>query len=224
MFVFKLIAGVIANVAIFGAPLFLLAGTWDWWRAWVLLGAVLIGTVVSVMTLPRDLLEERLKPPVQKGQPLADKIVLILLVVMFTALIVFIPLDVFRFQLLTKPNESVSWLGLILFASGWWIAYLALKQNPFAAPVVKHQTEREQVVIDTGVYRIVRHPMYSGGALLMVGMPLWLESYAAALFAIVPVTALIIRILFEEEFLKRELKGYQDYIVKIRYRLIPFVW
>jgi protein-S-isoprenylcysteine O-methyltransferase Ste14 len=224
MFVFKLIAGVIANVAIFGGPLFLLAGTWDWWRAWVLLGTVFIGSTGSVMTLPRALLEERLKPPVQKGQPLADKIVLILLVVMFTALIVFIPLDVFRFQLLAKPSEAVSGLGLILFVSGWWIAYLALKQNAFAAPVVKHQTERDQVVIDTGVYGLVRHPMYSGGALVMIGMPLWLESYAAALFAIVPITALIIRIRFEEEFLKRELKGYRDYIDKVRYRLIPLVW
>jgi protein-S-isoprenylcysteine O-methyltransferase Ste14 len=224
MFVFKLIAGVIANVAIFGGPLFLLAGTWDWWRAWVLLGAVFIGSTGSVMTLPRALLEERLKPPVQKGQPLADKIVLVLLVVMFTALIVFIPLDVFRFQLLAKPSQGVSWLGLNLFVSGWWIVYRALKQNAFAAPVVKHQTERDQVVIDTGVYGLVRHPMYSGGALVMIGMPLWLESYAAALFAIVPITVLIIRIRFEEEFLKRELKGYQDYIVKVRCRLIPFVW
>lgn len=221
---FKLIAGVIANGAIFGIPLFLLAGTWDWWRAWVLLGVVFIGTTFSVITLPRGLLEERLKPPVQKGQPLADKILVILLVATFTGLILLAPLDVFRFHFIRSPGEVASSLGLVLFASGWWITYLALKQNAFAAPVVKHQTERNQVVVDTGLYGMVRHPMYSGGALVMVGMPLWLESYAGALFAAVPIAVLVVRILIEENFLKPELDGYEQYTAKVRYRLIPFVW
>ncbi len=211
MFALKLTAGVIANLAIFGIPLFLLAGTWDWWRAWVLLGAVFIGSVGSVVTLPRSLLEERMKPPVQEGQP-------------FAGLIVLIPLDVFRFHTFNRPDERVSSLGLVLFVVGYWIAYLSLRENAFAAPVVKHQTEREQVVIDTGVYRFVRHPMYAGGALLMIGMPLWLESYAGTLFAILPVGALVVRIVFEERFLKRELKGYEDYTAKVRYRLAPFLW
>jgi len=224
MFALKLAAGVIANLAIFGIPLFLLAGTWDWWRAWVLLGAVFIGSVGSVVTLPRSLLEERMKPPVQEGQPAADKIVVVALLALFAGLIVLIPLDVFRFHTFNRPDEWVSSLGLVLFVVGYWIAYLSLRENAFAAPVVKHQTEREQVVIDTGVYRFVRHPMYAGGALLMIGMPLWLESYAGTLFAVLPVGALVVRIVFEERFLKRELKGYEDYTAKVRYRLAPFLW
>jgi protein-S-isoprenylcysteine O-methyltransferase Ste14 len=59
---------------------------------------------------------------------------------------------------------------------GWWIISLSFKENAFAAPVVKHQKERHQTVIDTGVYGVVRHPMYAGGVLLLIGMPLWLES------------------------------------------------
>ncbi len=225
MFLFKLIAGAIANLAIFGAPLFAIAGTWNWWRAWVLLGVVLLGTILSVTTLPRSLLEERLKPPIQEGQPRADKIVLILLLTAFAGLVVLVPLDVFHLHLAGGPGEFVSSVGLVLFAFGWWISYAALKQNAFATSVVRHQAERRQVVIDTGeLYRIVRHPMYAGGVLVMIGMPLWLESNAASLFAVVPVGALIFRILVEERFLRQELEGYNEYTSKVRYRLIPFLW
>ena len=79
-------------------------------------------------------------------------------------------------------------------------------------------------VIDSEVYAVVRHPMYTGAIPLLVGMPLWLESYAAAVLALLPVSMLVLRIRVEEEFLVRELRGYQDYAKRVRYRLIPFVW
>jgi protein-S-isoprenylcysteine O-methyltransferase Ste14 len=79
-------------------------------------------------------------------------------------------------------------------------------------------------VVDSGVYGVVRHPLYAGTLPLMVGMPLWLESYAAALLAVVPIGTLVVRILIEERFLRRELKGYDAYMKKVRYRLIPYVW
>ena len=82
---------------------------------------------------------------------------------------------------------------------------LALRENAFAAPVVKHQKERQQRVIDSGVYSVVRHPIYAGAVLLLVGMPLWLKSYAAAVLASVPIGVLALRILLEEQFLRREL-------------------
>jgi protein-S-isoprenylcysteine O-methyltransferase Ste14 len=125
---------------------------------------------------------------------------------------------------MSKPATMVSSLGLLLFVAGWWIISLAFRENAFAAPVVKHQEERHQTVIDTGVYSIVRHPLYTGTALLLVGMPLWLESYAAAVLASVPIGLLAVRILFEERFLKRELKGYKAYTGRVRYRLIPWLW
>ena len=227
MSIFKLVFGVLFNVTIFGGLLFLPAGTWDWWRAWVLLGVVFVGTVASTVSLFRvnkDLLEERFKPPVQKGQPLADKIVVLLFLATFAGLMVFISLDVFRFHLMVKPGTLVSFLGLVLFVAGWWIMTLALKENAFAAPVVKHQKERQHTVVNSGVYSMVRHPMYAGAIPLMVGMPLWLESYAAAMLASVPSGMLVGRILIEEEFLRRELKGYDAYTEKVRHRLIPFLW
>jgi protein-S-isoprenylcysteine O-methyltransferase Ste14 len=96
------------------------------------------------------------------------------------------PLDVFRFHLLPKPNGLVSFFGLALYVAGWWIITLAMKVNPFAVPVVRLQEERHQRVIDTGVYAVVRHPMYTGFVPMAVGPALWLESYVAALLAIVP--------------------------------------
>ena len=227
MSILKSVASIIFNVAIFAVLLFLPAATLDWWRAWLFLGVVFIGTVGALGSLSRDhegLLKERFKPPIQKGQPLADKIRVVLYLTAFSGLVIFIPLDVFRFHLMGKPGTFVSSLGLALLIAGWWLAYLALKENAFAAPAVKHQEERQQTVIDTGVYSIVRHPMYAGGTLLMVGAPLWLESYPAALLASVPIATVALRILFEERFLRRELKGYDAYTQRVRYRLVPFLW
>jgi protein-S-isoprenylcysteine O-methyltransferase Ste14 len=227
MLILKLIAGLIFNVASFCLLLFLPAGTWHWWRAWVVIGAVFVGTVGSVVGLAgghAGLLEERLKPPVQKGQPLADKVILVLFITTFYGIVAFAPLDVFRFHLLAKPGPLVSSLGLAFLAVGWWIVYLGTRENAFAAPVVRYQEERHQTVIETGVYAVVRHPMYAGGVLFVLGIPLWLESYAGALLAIVPLAMLPLRILFEERFLRQELRGYNAYTERVRYRLIPFVW
>lgn len=121
----------------------------------------------------KDLLNERLKPPVQHGQPRGDKLVVLLFVAAFVGLLVGIPLDVFRFQLLGKPGLIVSACGLLLVVAGLRLIFLSLKENAFAVPVVKDQTERYQTVIDTGVYGIVRHPLYAGLVLLLVGLPLW---------------------------------------------------
>lgn len=227
MSILKLISGVVISTAFFGLLLFLPAGTLDWWRAWVFVGVVFVASAASTAAVYRaspELLEERFKPPLQKGQPLADKIAVSLLIASFAGLIVFIPLDVFRFHLMAKPGTAASFLGLALFVLGWWIMTLALRENAFAAPVVRHQEERHQKVIDTGVYRPVRHPMYAGAVLLMIGMPLWLESHAAVLFAGLPIATLVVRIPIEERFLRRELPGYDDYTKRVRYRLIPFVW
>jgi protein-S-isoprenylcysteine O-methyltransferase Ste14 len=226
-FIKILIVGVILNIAFFGGPLFLLAGTFDWVRAWIFLGVLTVGAIATMVLVFRDredLLNERLKPPVQEGQPFADKILVLMLIAAFFGLIGFIPLDVFQFHLLGKPGTLVSSLGLALFIAGWWIISLVFKENAFAAPVVKYQEERRQSVVDTGPYSIVRHPMYAGAALLMIGMPLWLESYAAALLALLPIGILALRILVEEKFLRRELQGYDAYTKKVQFRLIPFIW
>jgi len=223
----RLICGVIIAVLCFAVPLLLPPGTLDWPRAWIFVAVVFVACAWSTAVVYRaspGLMKERFKPPLQKGQPLADKILVSLLLVAFFALMIFIRLDVSRLHLWPQPAPAASALGLVLFILGWCLMTLALRENAFAAPVVKHQEERQQKVIDTGVYSHVRHPMYTGAVLLMIGMPLWLESYAGVVFAMLPIATLAARILIEERFLKRELKGYEDYTKRVRYRLVRFVW
>jgi protein-S-isoprenylcysteine O-methyltransferase Ste14 len=227
MFIFKVILSLLYILALYGGLLFLPAETWDWWRAWLFLGIISVATVVTLVAVFRnnqDLLNERFKPPVQEGQPLVDKILVVVLILLYCGVIVLIPFDVFRFHWFAKPNAIVSALGLSLFLAGWIIIALSFQVNTFAIPAVKVQTERYQTVIDSGVYSVVRHPMYAGAILTMIGMPLWLESYAAALFAIVPSLLLMFRILVEEQVLRQDLVGYEAYTKKTRYRLIPLLW
>ncbi|BBD60918.1 hypothetical protein NIES2109_37180 [Nostoc sp. HK-01] len=227
MFVFKVLLALFWNLLIFGGLLFIPAGTLFWWRAWIFLGVVSVSVIAVMITVFREneeLWNERLKPFIQEGQPIADKIIISLFVIAFFCLIAIIPLDLFQFHLLSKPGTLISSLGLLLFIVGWWIISLSFKENTFAAPVVKHQTDRQQIVIDTGVYSLVRHPMYAGAILLMIGMPLWLESYTAVLYSILPILLLIVRVQFEEKFLRQELKGYDVYTERVRYKLLPYLW
>lgn len=227
MLTLKLTVVVIIEFAIFAGLLFIPAGTLHWWRAWVLLGVILAGgaaTMGFVFRYREDLLNERLRSPFQKGQPLADKIVTPLLFVAFIGWLLFISYDVFRFRLLGRPGVLVSSLGLVMLVAGWWVIALAMRENPFAIAIVRVQPERHQRVIDTGVYGVVRHPMYAGALLFFVGIPLWLESYAGALLAGAPLAVILARIPIEEHLLRRELAGYGAYSERVRNRLIPFVW
>ena len=227
MFLRKLILGLLWNTAIYTAVLFVPAGTFRWWRAWVFLCVIMVSTVatmVGVMRTRTGLLNERYKGLVQKGQPWFDRGLVLAFVAAYLGSLVFIPLDVFQFHLLSKPSLWVSSFGMLLIVAGWVIISLVFRENAFAAPVVRHQTEREHKVVDTGVYSIVRHPMYLGIFVFNIGIALWLESYAGALLAIGPIGLLAVRILFEERFLRRELPGYDAYTEKVRYRLVPHVW
>jgi len=165
-----------------------------------------------------------MKPPIQKDQPFLDKLLVLIVLTTFLAILVVSSLDVFHFHLLRKPGTLVSSLGLAMIITGWWVTYLALRENAFAALVIKRQEERHQIVVDTGVYAVVRHPMYLGGSVLLLGIPLWLESYSGALVACIAVATLVVRIFLEERFLRRELPGYDAYASRVRYRLIPHFW
>jgi protein-S-isoprenylcysteine O-methyltransferase Ste14 len=225
--VWQVIVSIVLPPLIYGVLLFGPAGTLAWWRAWVLVGVIALASVVTTLTVfpgNQGLIDERFKPPIQPGQPRADRVVLLALLVTFVGSAVFIPFDVFDLHLFRLPDPLISLAGLVLFLAGWLLTTLALRTNPFAASVVRHQTERGQRVVDTGVYAVVRHPMYASGVLLLEGMPLWLGSWAGALLALVPIGILARRIVIEERFLREELEGYRDYIERVRYRVIPFVW
>lgn len=227
VFVRKLIISVIWNVGTFALVLFPAAGTIHWWRAWVLLGVIFVATVVTMVGVLRtrpELLNERMKGLIQKGQPAVDRAIILAFLVAYGCSFMLIPLDVFGYHLLPTPPLWVSSAGLLLLIAGWWLVSLSFRDNAFAVPVVRHQTERAHAVADTGIYSVIRHPLYAGVILFNVGIPLWLQSYAAAILAAVPASLLVVRLLFEERFLRRELAGYSAYAEKVRYRLVPGVW
>jgi len=226
MLVLKSIYAVVLQAIVFGLLLFVPARTLVWPRAWAFIGGIVAATLATIFYLRGDqgLINERLKGPLQRGQPLVDKIVLNLFLITFCGLFVFIPLDVFRFRLWPEPGALISLLAAGLIAAGWWVIALALHENSFATGVVRYQEERHQRVIDSGIYSKVRHPMYAGAVPFIIGSCLWLGSYAGALMASLPIVLIALRILVEERFLRQELDGYQAYTERTRYRLIPFVW
>jgi protein-S-isoprenylcysteine O-methyltransferase Ste14 len=223
----RLIAGIIGFVSFFAIFLFVPAGTMHWWRAWALVGVLLLVQIVSTVSAfrwNRALLMERSNMPFHAGQPAADKALVVCFVAALAGLLVFIALDVFQFHLIARPAGIASLLGIILVLAAWSIITIVLKTNAFAATVVRHQEERNQEVVERGVYSVVRHPMYAGLVAMILGIPLWLESYAGTLFAIVPMAVLAARILLEERFLTQRLQGYDVYISRVRWRLIPGLW
>jgi len=224
----RLIGGIVYVLAFYGLALFLPAGTLHWSRAWALLGVTVLSTTISTIYLSStspDIVKERWKPPIQKGQPLSDKIILSLFILLYTGTVVITPLDVFRWHLLPKPGLIISSLGLVLYITSWCVITRVLKENAFASAAVRYQEERQHRVIDTGPYGIVRHPMYAGSIPLVLGLPLWLQSYAATIAALLVCAVMSsIRIRLEEKFLMRELPGYSAYAGRIRWRLIPGIW
>lgn len=223
----RAIVGILVYVGLFAALLLVPAGTLDWWRAWVLLGVLLVmraaGTAAAIRVNP-EMLAERSRLRLHRGQPLADRVLLLSFMASFAALVAFCPLDVFHLRLLPRPPAAVSFCGIVLFAAGWWIIAEVLRTNAFAVRVVRHQPERGHALVDTGVYAVVRHPMYAGIIPVLIGMCLWLESYAGALLALVPVGILAARIVLEERFLRRALPGYDAYTTRVRWRLLPRLW
>jgi protein-S-isoprenylcysteine O-methyltransferase Ste14 len=218
----------VADAALVATLLFVSAGTLSWWRAWVLLAVLLVVRTVSAVAVYRvnpALLQERAKLPTHGDQPWTDKLLLLaVLATGFMGLPVIAGFDVFRWHVLPQPAPLLANLGLVLFTLGWGIKALALRTNVFATAVLRLQRERQHAVVDTGVYGIVRHPFYAGTPLVLVGLGLWLESYTSALFAVVPIAFLVVRLRLEERFLRRELPGYSEYTVRVPHRLLPGIW
>jgi len=210
----------------FGALLFGAAGTLRWPAAWAFLAVFFVAAaLISQMLVVRnpELLRERLKPIVQRGQARWDQVLISLIGVLFIGWLVLMGLDAGRFRWSTVPM----WLhvaGGIGVALGMAIVYSALRENAYAIPVVRLQTEREQQVVSSGPYAVVRHPMYSGVLLLFPSTGLLLGSWwgvgASALLAI----GLAVRAALEDRELQRGLDGYVAYAARVRARLIPLVW
>ena len=202
---------------------FLPAGTFDYWQGWafiaVFAAATLIPSVYLAFKNP-DALRRRMQAgPGAETRPL-QKLIIAVAFLSVGAMIVISALD-FRFGWSTVP-AAVSVVGLVLVGVGLTIAMLVTIQNGYAAANVK--VEAGQQLESTGWYGFVRHPMYFGNVILMIGAPLALGSYWGLLIVVVGLAVLAVRINDEEALLKQELAGYPDYMERVHYRLVPYVW
>jgi len=202
-------------------------GTWLWERALIFLGVygvILEFTIVAFAVKVPDSLRARLDTRTSGGQSAGERMVNGLLIPVLGAAMAFIPVDVFYLKLLPPPQLGVSVAGGVLVLVGFAIVAAAIYQNSFAVPRVEDQSERGQTLVDTGVYGVVRHPLYAGILPYMAGLALWLQSYAGLIVLVAPVALLITRILVEEKTLRETLPGYTEYVKRVRYRLVPFIW
>jgi len=206
-----------------GLLLFLPAGTAQYWQAWIYL-AVFFGAsfLITLYLMKKDpaLLQRRLK-----GGPVAEKEKTQKLIMFFTslgfiALLIVSALD-FRFRWSSVPLYLVI-AGDILTALGFYIVFLVYRENTFSSATI--EVAPDQKVISTGPYAIVRHPMYTGGLLYLVGMPFALGSYWGLLVLAATIPFLMWRLFDEERFLAKNLPGYTEYCAKVRWRLIPGVF
>jgi protein-S-isoprenylcysteine O-methyltransferase Ste14 len=179
---------------------------------------------MGVALAKRDpgLMNERLRPPIQKTQTAADKILLSILLLGIFAWLALMGLDI-RFGWSPVPVWAQA-IGMLILLVGILICYLTMLENSFAAPVVKIQDERGQKVITTGPYAYVRHPMYAGAILYFAGTALLLGSWWGLASVLVFIVLLAIRTFIEEKTLRTGLRGYDDYAARVRYKLIPMVW
>jgi protein-S-isoprenylcysteine O-methyltransferase Ste14 len=221
----KLLLQTLIWIAAMGALLFVPAGTPHWPQGWLFLSALAITGTCSGFWLAKadpGLLAERMRPMMQTDQPPADK--KFMLAFGFAALSWLVAIGLDQRIHGTRVPFALQMLGLALLAVSFGIIMWVMRENSFAAPVVKLQPDRGQRVVSTGPYAFVRHPMYSGTLLFFIGTPLLLGSRWG--LALAPLFALLfaIRSGIEERTLMAGLPGYGDYAACVRYRLVPGLW
>ncbi|VEB34094.1 methyltransferase family protein [Legionella cherrii] len=219
----QLIRSSILGTLVLLALLFIPAGTLNYWQGWVYMAVLMSASAAySVYLAKHDpaLLKRRTEAGIAYEKEPAQKIIMFLLFVSCTVLIVLPPLDV-RFGWSLVPRY-VSFIGDVLVVFSFYIFYLVSKVNTYAAANIR--VEEGQKVITTGLYGVVRHPMYLGAIFLFIGTPLALGSWWTLLWVPVLLSILVARILNEEKILARDLPGYTEYQKKVTTRLLPFIW
>jgi protein-S-isoprenylcysteine O-methyltransferase Ste14 len=216
----KLLLSGLVSTVVFGLLLFVPAGTLNYWRAWVFLGVIGVSgwifTIYFLRTNPEVLRRRMMKAESRKPQ----KVVAVGMFVLWAAQLVVSVLD-HRFGWSTVP-PAISVIGNVLVALGLGLVGVVLVQNSHASVTIR--VEADQELVSTGLYGLVRHPMYMCNTFLLVGTPLALGSYWGLVFVIPTMLVFALRIRDEEVLLQEELSGYGAYMQKVRYRLVPHVW
>lgn len=208
------------GVILVGVCIFLPAGTFSFWQGWLLMGILFIPMFIAgliMLVKNPTLLKERLNAKEKEKQ---QDLVVKLSGLMFVAGFVVAGLD-YRFSWFTLPM-GVSIGGAVAFLLAYVLYAEVLRENTYLSRTIKVQ--ENQKVIDTGLYGVVRHPMYSATLILFLAMPLVLGSLFAFLVFLAYPFIIVKRIQNEEQVLEKGLVGYTEYKQKVKYRLIPFIW
>lgn len=221
----RAIAQTAVIAVIFGLMLFLPAGRLDWPQAWAFIALFVILSVAMAVGLARtdpDLLKERTSVSGGRGLRGWDRM-------FFALLLLGIPAWFIGMGWEARMNPpawgwAVQAVGGVMAMTCMAIAWRTFRENSFAAPAVQVQTDRQQRVIDTGPYAVVRHPLYAGATLWMLGTPVMLGSRWGLVGSAAMILLVALRSIGEERVLAEELAGYDDYRRKVRYRLLPGVW
>lgn len=209
----------IAYVIVLGAIFFLSAGSLRYWEAWIYC-AIAFGQMISQSTyfLKND--PEFIRRRSQKEKEPLQKVIMDLLLLLGVVSYLTAGLD-FRYHWSAMPVWIILAANAIVFLAGIFLFFI-FKENSYASSAVL--VEKEQKVIMTGPYAVVRHPMYLEMTLLNLATPFALGSYWALIPSLLSIPVIILRLIHEEKLLLRELPGYKDYCLKTRYRLIPAIW
>jgi protein-S-isoprenylcysteine O-methyltransferase Ste14 len=221
-----LVAQIGGLLAVFGVVLFGAAGTIAWWPGWTFL--VLFGgfTILLSAWLIRhnpDLLTERMTGIGKESQKTWDKVFFGGLMVVFLTWLALMPLDAVRFGWSHVPLVAQA-VGIVLEIFAFWLFFLVYRANAYLSPAVRIQEDRGQEVVSTGPYAVVRHPMYATALLWLTGTTLLLGSWLGLLAGLALALAIAYRAVREEQVLRDELPGYNQYMEQVRYRLVPGVW
>ena len=214
--IFKFLGGLL----IVGLLLFLPAGTFVWRQAWLLLGILFVPMFIAGLIMMKrapDLLRKRLDA---KEEEKEQKTVIVLSGLMFLAAFIVAGLN-FRFRWIVLP-VWVSWAAAVLFLLAYVLYAEVLRENVWLSRTV--EVQENQKVVDTGLYGIVRHPMYMTTLLLFLSMPLVLGSVISFVIMLLYIPIIAKRIRNEEKVLEDGLEGYAEYKQRIRYKVIPFMW
>jgi protein-S-isoprenylcysteine O-methyltransferase Ste14 len=219
----KMLVFGLVEPAVFGLILFLAAGTFNYWQAWVFLVVFALSSWTPSIYLLRTnpvALQRRMRGGPTAETRMAQKVVMGGVWSSLAAMVVVSALD-HRFGWSRVPT-AICLVGDVLVAVGLGVAMLVVIQNSYAAATVR--VEARQKLVSTGLYGLVRHPMYTGNVIIMIGIPLALGSYWGLTFVIPGLIVFALRIRDEEKLLQEELDGYREYMRKVRYRLVPHMW
>ena len=214
------LAKVSLGIVLMGLLLFLPAGSLRYWQGWLLMGILFVPMFIAgfVMLFKNpDLLRKRLNA---KEEEKEQKTVVALSGLLFIAAFVVAGLN-WRFQWCVLPDWAV-WVAAILFLLCYLLYAEVLRENTYLSRTI--EVQENQKVIDTGLYGIVRHPMYLATTVLFLAMPLVLASPISFLIMLLYIPLIAKRIKNEESVLEEGLEGYKEYKERVKYRIIPFIW